>query len=71
MPADSPATHDRPLRFNAHELAGSLGDLGTFLPLTVALAAATNLHLGWMLVAAGLMNIASGLAFRMPVPVRR
>lgn len=58
------------MRFNLHELAGSLGDLGTFLPLTVAMSAATGLHLGWMLVAAGLMNIVSGVAFRIPVPVQ-
>ena len=57
-------------RFNLHELAGSLGDLGTFLPLTVALAAATGLDLGWMFIAAGLMNIASGIAFRLPIPVQ-
>lgn len=59
-----------PLRFNLRELAGSFGDLGTFLPLTVALAATTGLNFGWMLVAAGLMNIATGLLFRLPVPVQ-
>lgn len=62
--------HDRALRFNLREAAGSLGDMGTFLPLTVALAATTGLHLGWMLVAAGLMNILSGYLFRMPIPVQ-
>ena len=58
------------MRFDLRELAGSLGDLGTFLPLTVAMSAATGLDLGWMLVGAGLMNIASGIAFRLPVPVQ-
>ena len=59
-----------PLRFNLRELAGSFGDLGTFLPLTVALATTTELNFGWMLVAAGLMNIATGMLFRLPVPIQ-
>lgn len=58
------------LRFNLRELAGSFGDLGTFLPLCVALAMTTGMNFGWMLVAAGLMNIATGLLFRLPVPVQ-
>jgi len=69
MSTDAPH-HDRALRFDLREGAGSLGDMGTFLPLTVALAATTGLHLGWMLVAAGLMNILSGYLFRMPIPVQ-
>lgn len=71
----TPRTTDTPdnhltLRFNARELAGSFGDLGTFIPLTVAMALATGLDFGWMLVAAGLMNIATGLLFRLPIPVQ-
>lgn len=69
-PAGEVSHDERGMRFNLHELAGALGDLGTFLPLTVAMAAATGLNLGWMLVAAGLMNIASGLVFRIPIPVQ-
>lgn len=63
-------THPPALRFNLRELAGSFGDLGTFVPLTVAMALATGLDFGWMLVAAGLMNIATGLLFRLPIPVQ-
>lgn len=59
-----------PLRYNLRELSGSLGDLGTFLPITVALSLATGLDFGLMLIAAGLMNIASGFLFRIPVPVQ-
>jgi len=58
------------MRFDLRELAGSLGDLGTFIPLAVALALAADLDFGWMLVAAGSMNIASGFIFRMPLPVQ-
>ncbi|MEM6258628.1 MAG: putative sulfate/molybdate transporter [Planctomycetota bacterium] len=65
QPADKPA-----LRFNLRELVGSFGDLGTFLPLCVALAVTTELNFAAMLIAAGLMNIATGLLFRLPVPVQ-
>lgn len=57
-------------RFNLRELAGSLGDLGTFLPLVVAMAIGTGLDLGWMLIGAGAMNVVSGVVFRLPVPVQ-
>lgn len=70
----TPSTHREikkpPLRFDLRELAGAFGDLGTFIPLTVAMALATGLDFGWMLVAAGLMNIATGLLFRLPIPVQ-
>ncbi|MEM6257486.1 MAG: putative sulfate/molybdate transporter [Planctomycetota bacterium] len=62
---------DKPgLRFTLRELVGSFGDLGTFLPLCVALAVTTELNFAAMLIAAGLMNIATGLLFRLPVPVQ-
>lgn len=64
-PGNTPA-----LRFNLREFSGAFGDLGTFVPLTVAMAVATGLNFGWMLVAAGLMNIATGLLFRLPIPVQ-
>lgn len=60
----------RPLRFNMRELAGSLGDLGTFLPLVVAMALTTQLDLGLMFIGAGLMNIVTGFYFRQPIPVQ-
>ncbi|RMD62330.1 MAG: sulfate transporter, partial [Planctomycetota bacterium] len=59
-----------PLRFTARELAGGLGDLGTFLPIAVALAAAARMDLAAIFLFAGLMNIATGLLFRLPVPVQ-
>ncbi|HSA22165.1 MAG TPA: putative sulfate/molybdate transporter, partial [Myxococcota bacterium] len=57
-------------RFDRLELSGSLGDLGTFLPLVVAMVLASRLDLGVVLVCAGLMNVATGLLFRQPVPVQ-
>ncbi|MCC6581728.1 MAG: putative sulfate/molybdate transporter [Phycisphaeraceae bacterium] len=60
----------QPLRFDLHELSGSLGDLGTFLPLSVALALTCGMDLGLIFIFAGLMNIATGIAFRQPIPVQ-
>ena len=58
------------LRFNRHELAGSLGDLGTFLPLATALAIQCGMQLGLIFVFAGLMHILNGWLFRQPIPVQ-
>jgi hypothetical protein len=57
-------------RFDLMELSGSLGDLGTFLPLTVAMAIACQLDLAAILFATGVVTIWSGLAFRQPIPVQ-
>lgn len=58
------------VRFDRAELAGSLGDLGTFIPLLVAMVSQCGLQLVPSLIAAGLMNIATGLAFGIPMPVQ-
>jgi len=52
------------------EASGSLGDLGTFLPLTISLAQFNGLDLGTTLIATGLYNISSGLLFGLPMPVQ-
>ena len=57
-------------RFSRLEFSGSLGDLGTFLPLVVAMALSCRLDVGAILVCAGLMNIMTGLLFRQPIPVQ-
>jgi MFS superfamily sulfate permease-like transporter len=59
-----------PFRFNRHELAGSLGDLGTFLPLATALAIQCGMQLALIFIFAGLMHILSGWLFRQPMPVQ-
>lgn len=58
------------MRFTLLELSGGMGDLGTFLPLVVAMVLACRLDLGMILVCAGLMNLATGLMFRQPIPVQ-
>ncbi|MHB1361591.1 MAG: putative sulfate/molybdate transporter, partial [Thermoleophilia bacterium] len=60
----------RSIRFNTAELAGSLGDLGIFLPIAAALIVTNHLNATSVLVAAGLLYIFSGLYFRVPVPVQ-
>lgn len=57
-------------RFNLQELSGSLGDLGTFLPLSLAVVLTCKMDLGVIFVFAGLMNIVTGLWFGLPIPVQ-
>ena len=57
------------LRFNSREFAGSLGDFGTILPLTLALAATGAVGLGPALLFLGIWFIATGIYYRYPVPV--
>ena len=52
------------------EFSGSLGDLGLFLPLVVAMTVACDLNIGVILILAGLMNILTGWLFRQPIPVQ-
>ncbi|KAI9484683.1 hypothetical protein BDB00DRAFT_965006 [Zychaea mexicana] len=53
-----------------HELSGSLGDLGTLLPIMVSLAIAGQINLTSTLWFGGLWNIASGLGFHVPMCVQ-
>ncbi|ORX60544.1 hypothetical protein DM01DRAFT_1404792 [Hesseltinella vesiculosa] len=56
--------------FNIHEASGSLGDLGTFLPLMISLAIAGQINLTSTLWFAGIWNIVSGLFFQVPMCVQ-
>ena len=58
------------IRFSWIEFSGSLGDLGLFLPLVVAMTIACDLNIGVILILAGLMNVATGFLFRQPIPVQ-
>ena len=57
-------------KFTRLEFSGSLGDLGTFLPLIIVMSLACRLDVGIILICAGLMNILTGLLFRQPIPVQ-
>jgi MFS superfamily sulfate permease-like transporter len=56
--------------FSWAEFSGSLGDLGLFIPLVVAMSSVGSLDLGTILIAAGVMNVATGWFFRQPIPVQ-
>lgn len=60
----------REMRFDVTEAAGGLGDLGTFIPITVSLVATCGLDAGAVLFFAGLFNLLTGLLFGLPVPVQ-
>jgi hypothetical protein len=51
------------------ELAGSLGDLGTLLPIMVAMTAAQTISLTSTLVFSGVWNVLSGTFFGVPIVV--
>ncbi|HPA14376.1 MAG TPA: putative sulfate/molybdate transporter [Desulfobacterales bacterium] len=57
-------------KFNRVEFAGSLGDLGTLIPLTVALVVISGLSVTTVLVMVGSFYIFSGLYFKLPIPVQ-
>lgn len=52
------------------EIAGSVADLGIFVPLATALILVNGMDAGSVLVCAGLLVIAAGVAFRVPFPVQ-
>ncbi|KAH0538971.1 hypothetical protein FGG08_004486 [Glutinoglossum americanum] len=52
------------------EVSGGLGDLGTLLPLLVALTLTSSISLSSSLVFGGLANIFTGIAFGIPLPVQ-
>ncbi|KAF9766836.1 hypothetical protein IL306_000695 [Fusarium sp. DS 682] len=52
------------------EISGSLGDLGTLLPLMIALAAQGSIDLGSTLVFTGVFNILTGAFYGIPLPVQ-
>ncbi|MBI5723408.1 MAG: sulfate transporter [Planctomycetes bacterium] len=57
-------------RLNRHEIGGSLGDLGTFLPLLLSMAAQNGLSFASALFFAGIFNITTGMFFAIPMAVQ-
>ncbi|HOI16778.1 MAG TPA: putative sulfate/molybdate transporter, partial [Geobacteraceae bacterium] len=55
--------------FNLRELSGSFGNLGTFLPLAVGYIAVCGLDPAGLLVMMGLANLATGILYRLPIPI--
>ena len=60
----------RRLRFDRNELSGAFGDLGTDLPLIVGMILSARLDAASVLIVYGLLQVATGLVYRMPMPVQ-
>ena len=69
-PPPHPAPARPPLRFDRNELAGAFGDLGTDLPLLIGVIAASGIDSAPVLILFGLMQVFSGLWYRLPMPVQ-
>ncbi|KAK1281712.1 Molybdate transporter 2 [Acorus calamus] len=52
------------------ELGGSVGDLGTYIPIVLALTLVNGLDLSTTLIFTSLYNILTGLLFGVPMPVQ-
>eukprot|EP01018_Ginkgo_biloba_P022534 Gb_14916 [translate_table: standard] len=52
------------------EVSGSLGDLGTFVPIVIALTLVNGLDLGTTLIFTGIYNILTGWLWGVPMPVQ-
>jgi MFS superfamily sulfate permease-like transporter len=58
------------LRFDRNEFAGAFGDIGTDLPLLVALIATCSLDAASVCIMFGLLQIATGIRYGIPMPVQ-
>lgn len=59
-----------PLRFNRHELAGSVADIGVMIPLACGVAAVAHLSLVTVFLCVAASYAVTALVFRVPVPVQ-
>jgi len=59
-----------PIRFDRGDVAGAVADLGVFVPIAVALIVQNGLSATAVLLPAGLLYVAAGLYYRLPVPVQ-
>ncbi|KAI8350173.1 hypothetical protein BD560DRAFT_358475 [Blakeslea trispora] len=57
-------------KITLHEISGSLGDLGTLLPIMISLGISGQIDLTSTLWFTGIWNILSGVLFRVPVCVQ-
>ncbi|TKB27491.1 sulfate permease [Desulfopila sp. IMCC35006] len=68
--ADKASADGRRLRFDRVELAGAFGDLGTLLPIVVAMIFINKLSPSSVFLAFGLFYLAAGYYYRLPIPVQ-
>ncbi len=58
------------IKFNKQEFAGAFGDIGTDFPLIVAMILAAGLHAPSVLIVFGLMQVFTGVVYKLPMPVQ-
>ncbi len=58
------------MRFDRVELAGALGDLGTLLPIVIAMILINGLSVSAVFLAFGSFYVLAGLYYRLPIPVQ-
>src|SRR4030042_6971408 len=58
-----------PMKFTLSELAGSLGDFGTIIPLIIAVALVSDLIARYVLLFFGIWFILTGVYYRLPIPL--
>ncbi len=64
-----PDGEELPIRFDLSELAGSVGDFGTILPIVFGVAAVTDIPLAPVFLFFGIWFIISGWYYRLPIPI--
>mgnify|MGYP000050081206 CR=1 FL=1 len=68
--AESVPRNQPRIRFDRNELAGSFGDIGTDLPLILAMIAAAGLDGASVFIVFGLLQILTGLVYGVPMPMQ-
>lgn len=69
--ADGAALRVAPrIRFDRNELSGSFGDIGTDLPLLVAMIPAAGLDAATVFIVFGLLQILTGVVYGVPMPMQ-
>jgi sulfate permease, SulP family len=58
------------MRFDRHELAGAVADVGVLVPIAVALIVKNDLSATAVLLPAGLLYLAVAFVYKLPVPVQ-
>jgi len=58
------------VKLSLKELSGAMGDWGTLLPIAMSFMAVNGMHPAHFMVVFGAMNIATGLIYRLPMPLQ-
>ncbi len=69
-PSADPRSALLPLRYDRHEVAGSIGDIGVMIPLAVGVSTVAHLSLVSVFLCVAASYAVTALAFRVPLPVQ-